>query len=163
MILNLIIEFQIETETGLLLIKIIEDLCIRYLCGAQQQTQQIQDGQEFEKVKKRFRQENVKRSAKPVYTPDVEKKLDVARRLFKRYDSDGSGYLNDNEISGLIKDTFAEMGMNNYTPNTEDVRIWLQMADTNNDGTVSLDEYEELVIRGLKNAGIKIEQQRIVF
>jgi hypothetical protein len=31
------------------------------------------------------------------------------------------------------------------------------MADSNNDGTISLDEYEDLVIKSLKNAGIKVE------
>jgi hypothetical protein len=33
--------------------------------------------------------------------------------------------LNDDEIGGLIKDTFAEMGMTGYTPTTEDIRVWL--------------------------------------
>ena len=89
--------------------------------------------------------DKVKRSAKPAYNADVEKRLDIvkkldmffvfcvliyffilkARRLFKRYDTDGSGYLNDNEVVGLIKDTYAEMGMKNYAPSSEDVRIWL--------------------------------------
>jgi hypothetical protein len=37
------------------------------------------------------------------------------------------------------------------------------MNDTNKDGKVSLDEYEELIVRSLKNAGFKIESSYIVF
>jgi Ca2+-binding EF-hand superfamily protein len=48
------------------------------------------------------------------------------------------------------------MGMNNFIPSREDVRSWMKMTDKNSDGKVSLAEYEELVIRSLKNAGIKI-------
>ncbi len=50
------------------------------------------------------------------------------------------------------------MGMTNFTPSKEDVRMWLQMADSNNDGSISLEEYEELIIRSLRNSGIKIEK-----
>lgn len=42
-------------------------------------------------------------------------------------------------------------------PTYEDVKIWMHMTDTNKDGKVSLSEYEDLVIRSLKNVGIKIE------
>nr|2NCO_A Chain A, kDa calcium-binding protein [Tetrahymena thermophila]2NCP_A Chain A, kDa calcium-binding protein [Tetrahymena thermophila] len=102
-------------------------------------------------------------SSKPKYNPEVEAKLDVARRLFKRYDKDGSGQLQDDEIAGLLKDTYAEMGMSNFTPTKEDVKIWLQMADTNSDGSVSLEEYEDLIIKSLQKAGIRVEKQSLVF
>ena len=49
------------------------------------------------------------------------------------------------------------MGMNNYSPTEEDINVWLYMADANQDGRVSLEEYECLIIRSLRNAGIKIE------
>ncbi|EGR34209.1 hypothetical protein IMG5_020730 [Ichthyophthirius multifiliis] len=132
----------------------IEDLCVRYLCGGVgQTTTQRQTGQD----------ERIKRAAKPQYAPEVERKLDVARRLFKRFDRDGSGHLQEDEIAGLLKATYEEMGMQNFTPSQEDVRMWLQMADTNSDGSVCIEEYEELIIRSLRNAGIKIEKQSIVF
>jgi hypothetical protein len=37
------------------------------------------------------------------------------------------------------------------------------MADTNRDGKVSLEEYEQLIIRSLQKAGLKIERQTITF
>ena len=51
--------------------------------------------------------------------------------MFLKYDTDGSGYLNENEIAGLLKDTYAEMGIYNYTPSTEDVKVLLSMGDMN--------------------------------
>ncbi|EGR33387.1 hypothetical protein IMG5_054770 [Ichthyophthirius multifiliis] len=110
-----------------------------------------------------WRRKSKKSWKKTQYNPEVERRLDVARRLFQKYDTDGSGFLSENEVVGLIKDTYAEMGMKNYTPSTDDVKIWLQMSDSNQDGTVSLEEYEDLVIKSLQKAGIKVEQQRIVF
>jgi hypothetical protein len=40
------------------------------------------------------------------------------------------------------------MGVN-YNPSVDDVRSWMQMTDENQDGKVSLEEYEHLVLRSL--------------
>jgi len=50
------------------------------------------------------------------------------------------------------------MGMANFTPTKDDVKIWLQMADTDSDGSVSLEEYEDLIVKSLQKAGIRIEK-----
>ena len=55
------------------------------------------------------------------------------------------------------------MGITNYSPSRDDVRSWMAMTDTNKDGKVTLPEYERLVLRSLKNAGFKIDDQMIVF
>ncbi len=73
------------------------------------------------------------------------------------FDRDGSGYLDENEVPGLISETYRTMGMNNYAPSREDVRSWMAMSDSNKDGRVSLSEYEDLIIRSLKNAGVKLD------
>jgi len=44
----------------------------------------------------------------------------------------------------------------------DDVEIWLDMSDTNKDGKVDLDEYEDVVIKSLEKAGFKIEASHIV-
>jgi len=36
-----------------------------------------------------------------------------------------------------------------FTPSDEDVKIYIQMADKNGDGKVSLSEYEAVVIKSL--------------
>ena len=40
------------------------------------------------------------------------------------------------------------MGMK-YEPTKEDVVIWIEMTDTDGDGKVTLDDYEQLVLRSL--------------
>lgn len=44
-----------------------------------------------------------------------------------------------------------------YNPTQEDVKSWMRMTDLNDDGQVSLEEYEDLVIRSLQHAGIQLE------
>lgn len=73
------------------------------------------------------------------------------------FDRDGSGFLDEAEVPNLMVETYKTMGMNNYAPSREDVRSWMAMSDSNRDGRVSLQEYEELIIRSLKNAGIKLD------
>lgn len=41
------------------------------------------------------------------------------------------------------------MGMK-YEPTAEDVHIWIEMADTDGDGQVTLEDYEQLVLRSLQ-------------
>jgi Ca2+-binding EF-hand superfamily protein len=48
-------------------------------------------------------------------TPIARKRLDVARRLFKMFDKDASGYLTEDEIPSIIQETYKEMGQN-YQP-----------------------------------------------
>ena len=49
------------------------------------------------------------------------------------------------------------MGFTNYSPSADDVKSWIKMTDVNDDGKISLDEYEFLVLKSLEKAGIKIE------
>ena len=53
--------------------------------------------------------------------------------------------------------------MGNFAPSAGDVKIWLDMADTDRNGQVNLEEYENLVLKSLQNAGFKIENKNIVF
>jgi len=62
---------------GIVSLQDIEELAIRYLVKPAE-----------EKVKKSKN-----------YSSNVEAKLDVARRLFKRFDKDGSGHLQEDEIA----------------------------------------------------------------
>ena len=41
------------------------------------------------------------------------------------------------------------MGMN-YDPTSDDVNTWIKMTDSDNDGKVTLEDYENLVLRSLK-------------
>jgi|NOAtaT_6_FD_contig_51_2391215_length_795_multi_2_in_0_out_0_1 Ca2+-binding EF-hand superfamily protein len=63
----------------------------------------------------------------------IEDRLDVARRLFKMIDSDGSGFITEEEVPMLLIETYKQMGVE-YRPTSEDVSSWMQMADTDKDG-----------------------------
>ena len=93
----------------------------------------------------------------PTYNPQVEQRLEVARRLFRMFDRDGSGFLDEEEVPKLMNETYKAMGINNFSPSRDDVKSWLAMGDTNQDGRVSLEEYEVVIIRSLKNQGIKLD------
>ena len=54
------------------------------------------------------------------------------------------------------------MGIKDIHVSEEDIEIWLEMADSNRDGGVSLNEYEQLVINSLIKMGIKIENDNMV-
>ena len=123
---------------GKITLRDMEELAVRFLVG---------DGVPTKKV------EIVKRK---VYSADVERRLDVARRLFRAIDADSSGYITEHEVPNLLVETYRSMGMS-YIPTTEDVKSWMKMTDTNSDGRVTLDEYEDLVIRSLIKAGIQVD------
>lgn len=83
--------------------------------------------------------------------------MDVARRIFQKIDVDGSGFIEEDEVPELLKLTYKQMGFANYVPSSEDVKSWIKMTDVNDDGKISLDEYEFLVLKSLEKAGIRIE------
>ena len=74
--------------------------------------------------------------------------MEVARRLFEKFDRNGDKSLTRNEIEPLIIETYKNMGMT-YTPSKEDIDSWMKMTDTDGDGLVTLIEYEDLILRSL--------------
>lgn len=44
------------------------------------------------------------------YTPTVEEKLAVARRLFKQFDVQKNGYLTAKQVPYLLKETYRSLG-----------------------------------------------------
>ncbi|CAD8064415.1 unnamed protein product [Paramecium primaurelia] len=87
----------------------------------------------------------------------AQERLEVARRIFKFVDKDNSGVLTEEEVPELLKETYKHMGMNDYEPTKEDVVIWIQMTDTDGDGKVTLEDYEQLVLDSLRKQGISLE------
>lgn len=49
------------------------------------------------------------------------------------------------------------MGINSSDPSEEDVEQWIEMTDSDGDGKVTLDDYEQLVMRSLIQQGIKLD------
>ena len=121
----------------------LEKLCIKYLVQGKLT--------KVETVKKR------------VYTAEVEARLEVARRLFRSIDDDQSGFIGEEEVPQLLIETYKTMGVNNYNPTQEDVKAWMSLTDLDEDGKVTLEDYEDFVVRSLKNAGFKVEKDAFSF
>ena len=74
--------------------------------------------------------------------------LEEARRLFKIYDSNGSGFLEKQEIPKILNDTYRGMNMKIVVTN-KDVDNYIKWMDSNHDGRISLPEFEQVVVRSL--------------
>ncbi len=133
-------------------------MCIKYLCPEiYRQMLSTRVVVQVEQPKKRTEKRAVKK-----YTPDIEAKLDVSRRLFAKYDANGDGCLDEKEILSLMTDTYKELNMAHHTPDQDDIDIWMDMSDMNRDGRVSLEEYDDLVVKSLEKAGFKVQATSVV-
>ena len=72
-------------------------------------------------------------------TRNAHQRLEIARRLFKLFDKNNSGYLTEDEIPNLLEATYKDMGNYNFKATREDVKSYMRMVDANNDGMVSLE------------------------
>lgn len=124
----------------------IEEACIRYLCGEQHTGQEV------------IKKEQVKRTIKKQYTQQAQRQLDVAERIFKEIDNDNSGYLEHDEVKLLMQKTYKIMGMDNYQPSREDIESYIRMTDVDNDGKITLDELQAMIIDSLRKAGIQVDE-----
>lgn len=127
----------------------IETLCIKYLVPGKMETVEV-------------RKEVVKKAA-PKYTKEALQRLEVARRLFKMFDVSGDGSLGKEEVRLLLVETYKQMGMNDFNPTGEDVDSFMELVDSNQDGQITLEDYENYIVRSLKEAGIKIEEDAMRF
>lgn len=88
--------------------------------------------------------------------PTVQAHIEQSRRIFAQFDTDYSGYIEEREVGPILEKTYAAMGMV-FKPTPEDVRSYMSLADTDRDGRISQEEFEDVVIRSLAARGIKIE------
>ena len=134
-----------RNKDGRVSLQDIETLCIKYLVAGQMETMEV-------------RKEVVKKAA-PKYTKEALQRLEVARRLFKMFDTSGDGNLGKDEVRLLLIETYKQMGMSDFNPTAEDVDSFMELVDSNQDGNITLEDYENYIIRSLKEAGIKIEEE----
>lgn len=127
----------------------LETLCIKYLVPGKMETVE-------------GRKEVVKKAA-PKYTKEALQRLEVARRLFKMFDVSGDGSLGKEEVRLLLIETYKQMGMNDFNPTGEDVESFMELVDSNQDGKITLEDYENYIVRSLREAGIKIEEEVMKF
>lgn len=87
----------------------------------------------------------------------IEKALEMTKLLFKKYDTDGSGHLDKDEMKVILDSTFKEMGIEK-SHSKEEVDDFFKKADANGDGYIQLLEYVDVVRDSLEKAGLSYEQ-----
>ncbi len=58
------------------------------------------------------------------FTPMVEERLAVARRLFKQFDVDKKGYLTEKQVPNLLAETYKSLGKS-FMATEEDIKSWV--------------------------------------
>ena len=147
----------------------LEALIIKYFCGSRESTRfGPQEPRFAEKVTLsalRSEPSNLKKSAyaeDPLKRSGVDmegnkgfiyRQLEQARRIFKKYDKDNSGYIDEGELISMLEDTYRSMGAERKITR-EDVSSYLGMVDMNQDGKISMPEFETIVTKALERVGI---------
>mgnify|MGYP000884323523 FL=1 len=148
-----------------------EALIIKYLCGAKETTRfGPQDPRYAEKVTMAALKtepssrtgtnvgEQPKRSAPEDLGNKgfVHRQLEQARRIFRKYDRDNSGSIDEDELIPMLEDTYKAIGAERKITK-EDVASYIGMVDSNRDGKISLMEFETIVIKALERVGISFD------
>ena len=68
---------------------------------------------------------------------------------FKRVDKDNSGFITSNEVEELLYETFG------YPALEEEIKMFMEEFDTNNDGKVSLEEFKATLTKMRANLDTK--------
>ena len=76
----------------------------------------------------------------------VDAELQHAQKVFEKYDINRDGYLDFDEVTPMLRDTYTVMG-NNYQPSKSDTQKYIEMMDTDGDSKISLEEYEVFVLK----------------
>ena len=77
--------------------------------------------------------------------------ISIAKRMFDHYDRDRSGFLDEDQIAKMIKDAYRGI-LSDFQPSVEDVKSFIGIHDKNNDGMVTLEDWEKTVSRYLCHA-----------
>ena len=93
-----------------------------------------------------------------VVSKEALQKVEVARRLFRMFDTDKTGALGANEVLLLMKESGSD---NNCT--IEDAKSFMKMIDNSGNGNLLLEDYENFVLDSLKKSGINVEKEQIKF
>ena len=75
---------------------------------------------------------------------------EIATEIFGLYDTDKNKAIDKKELLRMIQDTYEKMGIKRDIDEAE-VKATLSVIDSNNDGTISLEEYIRLMKKSYEN------------
>ena len=84
------------------------------------------------------------------YTKEALERLEKAQRIFKMFDTSSDGKLGKKEVKMILIQTYKEMGMHDFNPTNEDIDAFIELLDTNQDGLITLEDYENYILKSLK-------------
>ena len=70
--------------------------------------------------------------------------MNAVRRIFQKYDRDQNGFITKQEVAALLIDTYEELSLP-FTLTENDINVWMLMNDKNQDGLVTIEEYENAI------------------
>lgn len=145
---------------GYVTIEDMEKTVKKYLCfldddyQPQQQSKSIHYDKSF--VRQETEKDTLMRKVTKTFSKEVvEAELLHAKKVFEKYDLNRNGFLEFDEVTPMLKDTYKVMG-NNYQPSRSDTLKYIEMMDTDGDERISLEEYEVFVLKALQNRGINL-------
>ena len=74
---------------------------------------------------------------------DKKKLQDITKKAFDAVDLDNSGYLERNEVEVVMKNVAADLGV--QKPSDKEIDDVIKELDKNNDGRLSVDEFQVLI------------------
>eukprot|EP00331_Platyophrya_macrostoma_P011159 CAMPEP_0176411442 /NCGR_PEP_ID=MMETSP0127-20121128/3608_1 /TAXON_ID=938130 /ORGANISM="Platyophrya macrostoma, Strain WH" /LENGTH=503 /DNA_ID=CAMNT_0017791037 /DNA_START=38 /DNA_END=1549 /DNA_ORIENTATION=+ len=82
--------------------------------------------------------------------PEVEFAREIfdATKIFEKYDADKSGFLEEDEIPFVLRETYKKIGLNKEVKD-QDVKTYIKTLDANGDGKISLDEFIKVLVDNL--------------
>ncbi|CAD8043686.1 unnamed protein product [Paramecium primaurelia] len=87
------------------------------------------------------------------YNTRTQKKLELAERIFNKFQK--NGFITQNEAFALLKETYLQLKMP-YQITEQDAKSWMLMADKDKDGKVRLQDFHQVLLDSLVQAGINI-------
>lgn len=102
----------------------------------------------------------VEKAKKKVFSKEALQRLEVARRLFRMFDKDGSNTLGPNEVRLLMQESYKDMGIK-FDPSESEVLGFMEMISGNTNKLLHLEDYEDYVLKSLKEAGINVDGEQM--
>lgn len=79
---------------------------------------------------------------------DRDQAMNVGKRLFEYYDKEKLNRIDMYEIKAMIKDIYTSIGID-FEPSNEDIKGMKSILDIDEDGTVSMNDMQQLMAKYL--------------
>ena len=90
----------------------------------------------------------------PPIEEEFSKEIFDATKIFEKYDTDKSGYLEEHEIPTVLKETYLKIGIHKEV-NAQEVKTYISAIDANKDGKISREEFIKILVNALQKAKLK--------